>query len=453
MEYLSWGITESLIHLLGRLEQLHVAPASSVHRYQKQTPDPRTLGRELNVGAVVTGRVTARGDTLVVGTELVDAHTGWQIWGRQYSRKASDLASIHEEIAREISDGLRLMTRDEKKILEQPTTQDPTAYQLYLQGRFSFGSKDESGLKRALRFFTTAVRRDPGFALAQVGVADANAWLAFFSVLPPHECFPKAREAVNKACEMDPALAEAHAAQGLVAFEYEWDMARAEKEFRRAIELNPKYVSAHYWFGWYLAAMGRPEEAEAELAEVRKLEPGSLLARTYEAFACYLSRRHESAMELLESVLGKASHFAVAHWWLGLACMEKGDYERALEAFEEAVRRSEGHPSPLASLGHLYGRLGWAGDSRRVEEQLEGLSGKRYVSAFDRAVCLAANCDRAPALAWLEKAREEHSVLLAYINVWPAMDPLRPEAKFQTLARSIGFPLPASARRTVASGE
>jgi len=453
-EYLGFGIAESLTYLLGQLEQLHVAPASSLQRYRKQTPDPRRLGRELNVGAVLTGRVTVRGESLEVGTELVDAHSGWQIWGRHYSLKASDLASIHEEIAREISDGLRLsLTRDQKRILEKPATEDAAAYQLYLQGRFSFNSKDENGLKRALRFFSMAVRKDPDFALAQVGMADAYSWIAFFGLLPPHECFSKAREAESRACELDPALGEAHATRGFVAFHYRWEMAEAEREFRRAMELNPRYSAARYWYAWYLAAMGRDEEAEREMEEVMKLEPGSLLVQTYAALTHYLSRHYELAIERLEHVLAKASNFALAHWWKGLACMEKRDYEGALEAFQESLKHSGGHFYPLASLGQLYGRLGWTADQQRIEKQLRDLSSRKYVSAFDQAVCAAANRDRGPALDWLEKAREEHSVLLAYMNAWPALDPLRSEPRFHVVTRSLGFPSLAGVTRTAASRE
>jgi len=439
-DYLSWGITQSLTYSLGQLDELHVVPASSVHRYKGQTPDPRQVGRDLNVGAVITGRVAARGDALVVGTELVDTQSGWQIWGRQYSRKASDLVSIHEEIASEISAGLRLtLTRDEKKRLEKPATHDPVAYQLYLKGRFCFSSKDEGGLNRALRDFTLAVRRDPEFALAQVGVADAYAWLGFFGVLPPHECFPKAHEAESKACKLDPALGEARAARAFLAFEYRWDMVAAEKEFKRAIELNPRYAAARYWYAWFLAARARFKEAEAEMREVHKLEPGSLLVHTYDAFVSYLARRNDQAIEKLRYVVEKAARFAVAYWWLGLTLMEEGEYEAAMDAFQQAIQHSGGHPSPLAALGQLYGRLGWSGDAKKVDQKLSELTAKRYVSAFDRAVCVAASREKDAALGWIEKACEERSVLLAYANVWPGLDLLREEPRFQAVLKQAGI--------------
>ena len=439
-DYLSWGITQSLIYCLGQLEKLHVAPASSVHRYKGQTPDPLRLGQDLRVGAVLTGRVAAHGDELVVGTELVDAQSGWQIWGRQYTRKAADLASIHEEIAREITEGLRLsLTRDEKKLLEKSPATDPLAYQLYLKGRFCFNSKDENGLQQALRNFTLAVRKDPRFAAAQAGVAEAYAWLGFFGVLLPQDCFPKAKEAEGKASQLDPGLSDAHAVGALTDFLYRWDMRGAEQRFRRSIELDSRNVEARFWFAWFLAAAGRPGEAEEQMVEVETIEPGSLLVFTYHAFMLYLARRHDAAIEKLRAVLLKAPRFAVAHWWLGLSLTEKGDYESALEAFSESVEYSGCHPSPLAAMGNLYGRLGWANDAKQMDRRLGELAGKRYVSAFDRAVCVASGRDKEAALGWIERATEERSVLLAFAKVWPALDPMRGEGRFQAVVKRLGF--------------
>ena len=439
-DYLSWGITQSLIYSLGQLDKLHVAPVSSVQRYKGQTPDPLQLGQDMRVGAVLTGRVAARGDELVVGTELVDTQSGWQIWGRQYTRKASDLVSIHEEIAREITEGLRLsLTRDEKKRLEKSTTTDPLAYQLYLKGRFCFNSKDENGLQQALRNFTLAVRKDPRFAAAHAGVAEAYAWLGFFGVLPPQDCFPKAKDAEGKASQLDPGLSDAHAVGALTDFLYRWDMPAAEKRFSRAIELDARNVEARFWFAWFLAAAGRPGEAEEQMVEVAAVEPGSLLVLAYHAFMLYLARRHDAAIEKLRAVLSRAPKFAVAQWWLGLALTEKGDYEPALEAFRESVEHSECHPSPLAAMGNLYGRLGWKNDATITEQRLAEMAGKRYVSAFDRAVCAASSRDKEVALTWIERAAEEHSVLLAFAKVWPALDPMRGEGRFQAVVKRLGF--------------
>ena len=439
-DYLSWGITQSLIYSLGQLDKLRVAPASSVQRYKGKTPDPSRLGQDMRVGAVLTGRVAARGDELVVGTELVDTQSGWQIWGRQYTRKASDLASIHEEIAREITDGLRLsLTRDEKKLLEKTTPTDPVAYQLYLKGRFCFNSKDENGLQQALRNFTLAVRKDPRFAAAHAGIAEAYAWLGFFGVLPPQDCFPKAKEAEGKASQLDSGLSDAHAVGALTDFLYCWDMPAAEKKFGRSIELDARNVEAKFWFAWFLAAAGRAGEADEQMAEAETIEPASLLVSTYHAFMLYLARRHDAAIERLRAVLGRAPRFAVAHWWLGLALTEKGDHEPALEAFRQSVEYSGFHPSPLAAMGNLYGRLGWKNDAKNTEQRLADLAGKRYVSAFDRAICSASSPEKEVAMTWIERAAEEHSVLLAFGKVWPALDPVRGEARFQAVVKRLGF--------------
>lgn len=439
-EYLSWGISESIIYSLGQLEKLHVAPASSVYRYKGQSPDPRQLGRELNVGAVLTGRVSARGDTLVVGTELVDTQSGWQLWGRQYARKAADLVSIHEEIAREISEGLRLsLTRDEKKLLARRSTEDLIAYQLYLKGRFCFNSYTEDGLNRALRNFQLATRRDPSFALAHVGVAEAYSWLGFFGVVPPRECFPKVLEAVAEAQEIDSTLPEVHALKAFAAFQHQWDWATAEKEFQRAIELNPKYPTAHIWYAWYLAATQRLQDAGGEMEQARRLEPSSVLVATYAGLLSFLGRRYGVAIDQLRQVLQKTPQLALALWWLGLACMENGEYEAALEALQKSIQFSNGHPAPQAALAHLYTRLGWSGDARKLMQELTSLATKRYVPAFDLMLGEAARKEKQSALSWLEKACEERSILLAYVNVWPTLDPLRSEPQFNAIVRRLGL--------------
>ena len=439
-EYIGRGITESIIYSLGRLEKLHVAPVSSVYRYKRQLTDPRMMGRELNVGAVLTGRVAQRGDMLTVGAELVDTQSGWQLWGRQYSRKAADLMSIHEEIAREISEGLRLsLTRDEKKLLAKRSTEDPAAYELYLKGRFCVNSKSEDGLGRALRNFKLATERDPGFALAHAGLADTYSMLGFFGVLAPLDCFPKAEEAATKACEIDSTLAEARTSKAYVTFQHGWDWNAAEKEFQQAIELNPKYPPAHFWYAWYLTATERFSEAETEMEDAQRLEPSSPLVMAYAGFVCYLARRYQVAIEHLRRVVARVPEFGVAHGWLGLAYIENGEYEAAIEALQKSIRHTGGHPSPLAALGHLYGRLGWIGDAQKVLQELTELSTKRYVSAFEFALSQSGRKEKEGALGWLEKACEERSSLLVFLKVWPMFDSLRSEPRFKEIVRRVGL--------------
>jgi eukaryotic-like serine/threonine-protein kinase len=441
VEYLSWGITESMIYSLGQLEKLHVASAYSVHRYKGQNPDPRVLGRELNVGAVLTGRVAQRGDMLVIGTELVDTRSGWQLWGRQYTRKADNLVSLHEEITREISEALRLsLPRGEKKLLEKRTTRDPLAYQLYMKGRLCLFSASEDGLQRALRNFSLATRRDPDFALAYVEEANAYSMLGFYGVAAPRDCFPKALEAQRKAAEIDGMLEGVHTSKALVDFLHGWDWPAAEKEFRRAIELNPKYSSAHFWYAWYLAALEKPGEALEQMKESRSLEPSSLVVTMYSGFVFYLLRNYERAVEHLRRVLAKEPQFAVAYWWLGLVLIETGEYEAAIDALQKSIQYSGGHPAPFAALGHLYGRLGWNADARDVSQELATLATKRYVSAFDLALSQCGGKETNEALGRLEEACEERSSLLAFLKVWPMLDALRSEPRFKEILKRVGLP-------------
>ena len=440
VEYLSWGVTESIINSLGQLEKLNVASAYSVHRYKEQNPDPRVLGRELNVSAVLTGRIAQRGDTLAIGMELVDTRSGWQLWGRKYARKAEDLVSLHEEIVREIGAALRLtLPGDEKKLLEKRTTRDQLAYQLYMKGRLCLFSASEDGLKRALRNFSLATRRDPGFALAHVEEANAYSMLGFYGVMAPRECFPKALEAEKKAAEIDGTLEDVYTSKALVDFLHHWDWAAAEKGFQRTLELNSKFASAHFWYAWVLAARERPEEAREQMDEAKTLEPSSLVVTMYTGFVLYLLRDYASAAEHLRRVLGKEPEFAVACWWLGLVLIETAEYEAAIEALQKSIQYSGGHPAPLAALGNLYGRLGWSADARRVSQELTGLSSTRYVSAFDIALSQCGGKDKNAALDWLEKACEERSSLLVFLKVWPMLDSLRAEPRFKEMVRRVGL--------------
>jgi serine/threonine protein kinase/tetratricopeptide (TPR) repeat protein len=439
-DYLSDGLTESIIYSISQLPKVRVVARSTVQRYRAQPVDPLQVGRELSVGAVLTGRVARRGDQLVVGTELIDTNTGWQLWGQQYSREFSDLLAIQEDIAREITAKLRvkLGPNDEKRLTRR-FTGNIEGYELYLKGRYQINARTAAGLLKGLKFFQLAVEKDPQFALAHVGLADAYFWLGFFSVLPPGEAFPHARATAQQAARLDDPLAEAHASLGLVSFLYDWDWAGAEAEFKRAIELHPEYAPAHYWYAWFLAVRERHQEAAAEIDQAAKLEPSSVLVMAHVAFAFYLLHRYEEAIELCRKALRRQPDFNLAHLWLGLSLEQKGNDEGAMLELEEALKYSSDHPAPLAALGHLYGRLGWR-DKEKISRNLLERRSKECISAFDLAVCQLDHSGRDQVFRWLEQAAEERSSFLVFMKLWPALDCLHADSRFTALTRRIGLP-------------
>lgn len=440
MDYLSDGITDSLIYSMTQLPSVKVVARTTVYRYKGQQ-DPLQVGRELNVGAVLTGRVAQRGDLLVIGTELVDTHSGWQLWGQQYNRSLKDLLAVQEDIASEISQKLRLqLTQADKKRLTDAYTRDTESFQLFLKGRHFWIDRTLAGLRKSTEYFELALQKDPNFALAHIGLANSCAIMGIFSSLRPTECFSRAREAARKANEIDQKQADPHASLGLVSFHYDWDWRMAEEEFRRALALNPDSAIHHAWYAWYLAAMGRFPEACAEIREALRLEPISVFVMAYAGFVYYLARRYDEAIEQLRQALERESEFAPAHWWLGLAYMENGKYEEAITALQESIRQAGGHPYPTAALAHLYGRLGWSGDEKKMVQQLTEASQRAYVSAFDMALSQSGRGETEPALDWLERAVDERSSLLAYLRVWPMFDNLRSNPRFAEVLRRIGFP-------------
>lgn len=439
-DYLSAGITESIIYSVSRLPKLHVVARSTVYRYKDQSVDPLQAGRELNVGAVLTGRVAPRGNLLIVGTELIDTQTGWQLWGQQYIREFSDLLAIQENIAREITEKLRLKLGpdDEKQLARRPTASFE-GYELYLKGRYHVNARTAEGLIKSLKLFQLAVEKDPEFALAHGGIADANAWLGFFSVFPPGEAFPRARAAAQQACELDGELADAHASLGFVSFIYHWNWAKAEEEFQRAIRLDPDYAPAHYWYAWFLTVMNRPREAVAEIEQAAKLEPSSVLVMAYVGFTYYLLRRFDQAIAQFQKALQRQPDFNLAHWLLGLTLMETGKDEEAITELEAALKFSNDHPSPLAALGHLYGRLGWK-DQQTICQALLERRKKECIPAFSMALCQVNRSEKADVLHWLEQAFEERSSFLVFVKSWPAFDYLHSDPQFVALTRRIGLP-------------
>lgn len=438
-EYLSDGITESIINSLAQLPQLRVMARSTVFRYKGREVDPQEVGRELNVRAVLVGRVLRLDDRLVIKTELVDTTDGAQLWGEQYNRSPSDIFVVQEEIARDITETLRLkLSGEQKKRLTKRYTENTEAYRAYLQGRFYWNKRNEEGLVKGVEYFKQAIEKDPAYALAYVGLADSYNILGFYSVLPPKEAFPKAKSAAMKALNIDNKLAEAHASLAYTILYHNWDWLAAEKEFQRAIELNPRYPSAHQFYANFLTALGR-REAIAEWKAAQELDPLSLIINAGLGWAYYFVRQYDQAVEQLKKALELDSDFELAHLWLGSVYVEKSLFKDAIAEIQKAVALSKGRTGIVAALGHAYARAGKRDEAQHILDELSQLEKRKYVSPYRMANIYAALGENDRAFEWLQKAYEDRSHLLVFLMVDPRLDALRPDPRFVDLLRRIGL--------------
>jgi len=440
-EYLSDGITESLINILAQLPKLHVMARSTVFRYKGQAIDPQAVGRELNVRAVLTGRVSQRGDTLSIATELVDVANGWQLWGEQYHRKRADLLAVQDAMAREIAGRLRLrLTGEEKKRLVRRYTRNTDAYHCYLKGRYYWNKRTPEDLKRGIEFFNQAIEKDPHYTLAYAGLADSYYLLAgtAFAALAPGEAFPKAKAAALKALELDDSLAEAHTSLATILVN-EWDWGGAAKEFKRSIELNPGYATARHWYAFYLTALGRLDEAIREGQRAQELDPLSVIINRDLGLIYYYARKPDRAIEQYCKSLELDPNFALTHQALGRAYLLKGMREDALAALRLAAALSSDSVAMCAALAHALAETGSVVEARKILADLIERSRRSYVSPTNIAVVYAGLGENDEAMECLEKALAEHNAGLMMLKVHPVFDPLRSHPRYQDLLRRIGL--------------
>ena len=442
-EYLSNGITESIINSLSELPDLKVMAWNTVVRFKGSDIDYQAAGRQLGVPAVLTGRVLEIGDRLVIKTELINVADGSQLWGAHYNRKLEDIFVIEEEISREISEKLRLkLTGADKQRLARRHTDNLEAYHAYLKGRYYWNKRTDKDVRRSLEYFKQAIDLDPCYALAHAGVADSYIILGTFGIssLPPKEAFPKAKEAALNALAIDDTLAEAHASLAVALAQYEWDWVQAEKEFRRAIELKPTYATARHWYAFvYLTAMGRMEQAIAEELRAKELEPLSLIINTNLGTLLYLARRFDEAIDQYRQAMELEANFVIAHWMLGLAYEQKQSFAEAIAEFQKAVEFSGGRALPLTMLGHAYARAQRKDEARQVLLEVEALSRREYVSPYRVAGIYLALEEIDRAFEWLELAYHEHDAWLTWLPVDPGLDEIRSDERFQTLLDRVGL--------------
>src|SRR5689334_21470706 len=439
-EYLSDGITESLIDSLSRVPNLKVKSSSTVFHYKGRETDLRKIGRELGVHALLSGTISQAGDDLSVSVELIDVRDDSHIWGERYGRKVSEVVALPQQISRDVSQ--RLRSRADNMDHTQWTrnySPDSEAYRLYLQGRFNWNKRTVEGLKSGIDYFGKAIQRDQDYALAYAGLADCYLLLNVYNVTSADDSYPKAEAASRKALSINESLAEAHTALGFVTYRYHLKWTEAEEHFKKAIALNPNYATGHQWYGRYLAASGRLDEAVAEAKTAHELEPFSLTIYSGYIRALYYAGRldaaHKESVKLMETDPG----FARAHYELGLVLEEEGKLEEAINEFKLGLKQLPDNVAALTALGHAQARAGRRAEAEKVIARLEELSKRQYVSPFQTAVVYAGLDERKLALDWLEKSRDERFNWLPFIKVDPVFKNLRGESRFVELERSLGL--------------
>ncbi|HKW34292.1 MAG TPA: protein kinase [Candidatus Acidoferrum sp.] len=432
-EYLSDGITESLINSLSRLPNLTVMSRNTVFRYKTQTSDPERVGQDLGVSAILTGRLIQSGDDLMISVSLEDVKSRRQIWGEQYSRKISSLVAVQQEIAGDIYGQLRPKIEGaEKKLLAKRATENVQAYQLYLQGLFYWNKWTQADFKKAADYFSEAAEKDPRYALSYAGLADTYSQLGDAGYLSPSEAWPKAKAAAMQALQIDDSLAEAHTSLGLVKEHFEWDWAGAEQEFKRAIELNPNSATAHHWYGDYLANMGRSEQGLYQTRKAQELDPLSLIINTSLGWQLYLARQNEAAADQLHKVLEMDAKFAPARRLLEVVYAQMGKQKDAV-AEREKILSLSGSPELAASIEEDFAKSGYKGVLQSWLDGLTEISKHDYVSPYSIAQAYMRIGEKQKVFEWLQKAYQEHDSGLVSVAVEPMFEPVRSDPRFRDL--------------------
>src|SRR5258706_9415406 len=436
VEYLSDGMAETLINSLSQLPNLSVKARSSVFRYKGKEVDPQTVGKELNVQAILNGRVLERGDDLTLYLSLVETRTGNQLWGEQYNRKQADLISLQNEIGRDVLSKLktRLSGAEEQKVAKN-YTQNAEAYQLYLQGRFFWNKRTPQTIQKSIEYFQKAIEKDPNYALGYAGLSDGYALLAYYGGAPAQEALPKAREAALKALSMDDNLAESHNALGFVLVLYDYDYVGSERQYRRVIELNPNYALAHQNLGVMLNRIGRHEEGMAEIRRALEIEPLSIVINRLYGDALFCSKRYDDALAQLKKTLELDPAFPTTHLSLSGLYQLTGKYTESVESYA-TYQDLSGRPQTAKLARESFAARGWQG----YLKEMTGTQRPIGVSPFIAATFLVQLGEKDKAFAELDKALDNREYLLLYIKIDPRLDPLRDDPRLNELIRRMRFP-------------
>ena len=446
VEYLSDGITESIINSLSQLPELKVMSRNATFRFKGSNLDPVEAGRNLNVGAVLTGRLVKLNDRFVIKAELIKVADGSQLWGDEYNSSLADIFSVQDEVSKKIYQSLRLrLTGAEEEKLAKRYTHDAEAYQLYLKGRYFWNKRNEEGFRNGIEYFKRAEEKDPTFALAFSGLADSYALLCDIGVVRPKDEMPKAKAAAEKAVDADPTLAEAYTSRAFVRLAYDWDWLGAQSDFQQALKLNAKYPTAHQWYASYLMQMGKFSLAKTEIEEAHKLDPLSPIISSNTGLYSYYEHNYDDAIAKYKLTLQSDPDFWVARHYLALAYVQKGMHDDAIRELRSLIKAPASGPVPdeviaseteaSASLGFAYAMAGKKAEAQEILNKLAALGQRRYVSALYFAIVYAGLKDNDHAIEYLNKAYEDRHPGLVLIRIEPMFDSLRSDERFKQLVK------------------
>jgi DNA-binding winged helix-turn-helix (wHTH) protein/TolB-like protein/Flp pilus assembly protein TadD len=435
------GMADSLITRLGNLRRIIVRPTGAIRKYSSLDQDPIAAGREQRVDAVLEGSLHREGDKVRVTARLIDTRDGSSLWSDHYDEYFTDVFTAQDSISEKIAKALAPeLTGAEQRRLGKHYTENNEAYQAYVKGRYFMDKRTEEGFHKAIEYFQQAINKDPKYALAYAGLADCHHLLGGYGLLPPKETYPKAKAAAIKALEIDDQLAEAHTVLAIARARYDWDWAGAEREFKRALDLNPSYPGGHQWYAVFVLIIAeRFDDAIAEVKRAQEIDPLSLATGVNVAIVNYFARRFDRSIEQSGKALEMDPRFIQAYEFLGRAYEQKESYGEAIAAFQEALKLKSDYTQCLGPLGRTYAISGRQDEARKILGQLKELSGRRYVMPYHFATIYSALGDKEQAFAWLLKAYEERDDRLMFLKVDPFWDSLRSDLRFSNLVRDIGL--------------
>lgn len=447
-EFFADGMTDALITDLAKIHALRVISRNSIMQYKGKHKPMLEIARELNVDAVVEGTVMRSGDQVRITAQLIEATKDRHLWAEAYERDLRDILRLQDDVAKAIAAQVEIaLTPQEKLRLATARPVNLEAHEAYLRGRYYLNKRNEEGFRKANEFFGDAIQKDSNYALGYSGLADSYVLLGEYSLLTPKEAFTKAREGAIKALELDDTLAEAHNALAAVMEDYDWDWPGAEREFRRAIELNPGYSTAHQWYAELLSELGRHQEALAEIKQAQELDPFSLIISVVSADALRTAGQNDSAIDVLRNTLEIDPNFAHAHFHLGLTLLRKEAYPEAVAEFQRAVALSPNVMDYKGALGYAFARSGKPAEARKLLQELEGRSKRGHVSWFYIGAVYAGLDEKNYAFTCLERAYQLREQGLAVMKREPMFDPLRSDTRFRDLLRRMNLPVDSATAR------